>query len=450
MKIKIYKLFIIFILFLSILEANDKLTNNEFIWHLTVLFFVIFILITIAYLNQKKLKKLSEVEKNKFQNIFYKATDGIAISTNGTLTECNDSLLKMFGYEKKEQIFKLKYLGFSPKFQPDGQKSLSKAIKMMTMARKYGVAHFEWVHLKSDNTEFWVDIVLTDISYTKEEELLHIVWRDIQHKKELENKLIELNLTLEKKVEIEVDKNKQQQLLMLHQSRLAQMGEMINMIAHQWRQPLNSLSMLNQSVVLKYNRDKLDIEFLEYFKINSKKQIKNMSQTIDDFRDFFKPEKEKVEFSINNVMDDTLDMVKPICKKNNINILFENKEEFKIMGYPNELGQAMLNIINNAKDALIYHDVNDKIIKINFEQIENNIILTISDNAGGISLNIIEKIFDPYFSTKGEKNGTGLGLYMSKLIIEEHMNGQLSVSNDKDGAIFSIKLENYTEIDFND
>ncbi|MEA3497693.1 MAG: HAMP domain-containing sensor histidine kinase, partial [Campylobacterota bacterium] len=219
----------------------------------------------------------------------------------------------------------------------------------------------------------------------------------------------------------------------------------------QWRQPLNSLSMLNQSILLKYNRKKLDDKFVEYFKINSNKQIQGMSKTIDDFRDFFKHEKGKVEFVINDVINDTLEMVKPIFTQNKIEIVFDANQNFTTIGYPNELGQAILNIINNAKEELTEKDTKvsfdstnltneDKKIKINLEQIENEIILNISDNAGGIPNDIIDNIFNPYFSTKEEKNGTGLGLYMSKIIIEDHMGGKLSVSNSDDGAVFSIKL----------
>ncbi|MEA3387642.1 MAG: CBS domain-containing protein, partial [Patescibacteria group bacterium] len=242
-----------------------------------------------------------------------------------------------------------------------------------------------------------------------------------------------LNTILKEKVDKEIKNNKKQQLLMLHQSRLAQMGEMISMIAHQWRQPLNSLSMLNQSILLKYNRKKLDDKFVEYFKINSNKQIQGMSKTIDDFRDFFKPEKEKVEFVINDVINDTLEMLKPIFIQNKIEIVFDTNQNFTTIGYPNELGQAILNIVNNGKDALVENDVEAKKIEINIEQIENEIVLKTSDNAGGIPQDIIDKIFDPYFSTKEERNGTGLGLYMTKIIIEEHMGGILSVSNDNDG-----------------
>ena len=255
--------------------------------------------------------------------------------------------------------------------------------------------------------------------------------------KSTQEELQELNNTLEKRIKSEVEKNRQQQFLLLQQSRLVQMGEMISMIAHQWRQPLNILGMLNQTIILKYKENKLNDESIDYFKNNSKLQITQMSQTIDDFRNFFKPEIEKEEFYINEVIHNTINMVKPIFTHEGIHINLEIKVEPKMIAYPNELGQAILNIINNAKDALIEKNVKEKTISISLFQNDNHPTLTISDNAGGIPKEIIDKIFEPYFSTK-EKNGTGLGLYMTKIIMEDHMNAKIDVTNNTGGAVFTI------------
>ena len=256
--------------------------------------------------------------------------------------------------------------------------------------------------------------------------------------KKLHKKIKILNDTLEKRVIEEVEKNKLQQLLMLHQNRLAQMGEMISMIAHQWRQPLNNLAVLNQTIILKYKKGKLDDILINRFQENSKKQINQMSNTIDDFKNFFRPEKEKTEFIINDTIHHVLDILNPIFEKNNIDIKFEEDDDYQIIGYPNELGQAILNIIINARDALVENNIKNKEINISLKQNNENIILSIKDNGGGISDEIIYKIFDPYFSTKLEKNGTGLGLYMTKMIIDEHMGAKLIVQNFNDGSEFMI------------
>jgi len=246
--------------------------------------------------------------------------------------------------------------------------------------------------------------------------------------------------SLHRTIELEISKNKEQQLLMLHQSRLAQMGEMISMIAHQWRQPLNNLSLVNQLLLSKYDKDKLDENAIQYFKVNSRKQIDLMSKTIDDFRNFFNDEKEKQIFFINDVIKNILDMTKVIYVNSGVSININFEDKYSSFGYPSALSQAILNIINNAKDALIEANVKNKEINIDVYKDKNKIIISIRDNAGGVPENIIDKIFDPYFSTKKEKNGTGLGLYMSKMIIIEKMDGFIDVCNDKNGANFKIYL----------
>ncbi len=253
-----------------------------------------------------------------------------------------------------------------------------------------------------------------------------------------ERKQRELNL--HKIIEKEVQKNKEQQLLMFQQNRLAQMGEMIAMISHQWKQPLNSLSVINQTLIIKYMRGKMNDDEIKRFQEKSNIQIEYMSATIDDFSSFFKPMKNKINFCINDVVEQMLKITESVYIMNDISVDFTVEKKYYVDGFQNEFGQAILNIINNAKDALINNNIENKSITINIEEDTKNIILTISDNAGGIPLNIIDKIFNPYFSTKENKNGTGLGLYMSKQIIEDKLNAKISVKNNDNGAIFKICL----------
>jgi len=248
-------------------------------------------------------------------------------------------------------------------------------------------------------------------------------------------------MLLKKTIFNEIEKNEQQQLLLLQQSRLAQMGEMIAMIAHQWRQPLNNLSLINQLLVSKFNKGNINAETIEYFKVNSNKQINQMSSTIDDFRNFFEPTKEKKVFSLNKLIDDMLNITQNIYTTLNIDLVFTPNKEYFVYGYYNELGQAILNIINNSKDALSELTINNKRINIMLIKGEKNIVLSITDNAGGITKEISEKMFDPYFSTKKEKNGTGLGLYMAKIIIEDKLNGEILFTNTDTGAQFDILLK---------
>jgi len=247
--------------------------------------------------------------------------------------------------------------------------------------------------------------------------------------------------SLESKIEEEVSKNKEQQLLLLAQSRLAQMGEMIAMIAHQWRQPLNNLSLSNQLLVSKYNKGKLNDKTMEIFKETSKKQITHMSKTIDDFRNFFKSEQKITVFSINEVVNDILNITDGMYATYAIKLDFKTSREFYTEGYPNELGQAILNLINNSKDALMEIQRDEKFINISLQERDGSIVLAVEDNAGGIPDAIAAKIFDPYFSTKESKNGTGLGLYMTKMILTDKFNGDIIFKNTDSGVKFEITLQ---------
>jgi signal transduction histidine kinase len=254
---------------------------------------------------------------------------------------------------------------------------------------------------------------------------------------DMKNRTKKLKILVQK----ELDKNKEQQFHMLQRNRLALKGEMISMIAHQWKQPLNNLSLINQMLVFQYEEGRLDKEALDSFDRDSSKQIKQMSQTISDFTNFFSPEKSSQKFSLENILLESLAFLRPIFEKERIEVHLniQCKNNILLDGYPNELGQMLINILNNAKDVLMERDIKQREIWIEVEKVKDEIHLSIEDNGGGIPQSIIGKIFDPYFSTKA-KNGTGLGLYMSNMIIEEHMNGQLLVSNSKRGARFEIIL----------
>ena len=266
-----------------------------------------------------------------------------------------------------------------------------------------------------------------------------------QKLRKAKDSLSKLNATLEERITQEVEKNREKELLMLNQARLAQMGQILNMIAHQWRQPLNNLMLVNQTLVLKYKRSQGQIESkdMDTFQNNSTKLISQMSKTIDDFRNFFKPKKAMEIFTLNEMLEQLLDIVKPVFESFNIQVDYEAVEEVCIKGYPNELAQAVLNILYNAKDALIEVEEKERLVKISLYKDNNKVGISIKDNAGGIPQEIIEKIFHPYFSTKEEKNGTGLGLYMSQLIVQKHNNAKLLVYNEVDGVVFKIEFDEY-------
>ena len=250
------------------------------------------------------------------------------------------------------------------------------------------------------------------------------------------------NDTLESRIAEALEKNREQELFMLQQDRLAKMGEMIAMIAHQWRQPLNNLSLLIQMLVSKYKKDILNDEGVEYFRTNSLKQIEQMSSTIDDFRNFYRSEREIREFCVNESIEKLISITRMSFASEDIEVHFRAAGRCYYTGYPNELAHAVLNIMNNAREAFAERDgaVTDKRIVIRLEEQEEALTLEICDNAGGIPEEIMDQIFDPYFSTKQDKNGTGLGLYMTNVMIVDHMRSKISVSNRDGGACFTITL----------
>ena len=253
-----------------------------------------------------------------------------------------------------------------------------------------------------------------------------------------------LNESLRRRVKKEVQKSREKDKLLLYKSRLAQMGEMINMIAHQWRQPLNVISMLHQSMILKYKKGELEDTIVNEFSNKFNEQVGYMSQTIDDFRNFFKPEKEKEPFVLNDAIKNAVHMIEKSFQKENISLVYEEKVKCAIVsGYKNEFTQVLLNILNNAKDALFHQEQEHKIVIITLFMYHEKYILCIEDNGGGIQEEYLEKVFEPYFSTKEQYNGTGLGLYICKMIVEEHMQGMLEVKNrdaNEKGAKFCIYL----------
>ncbi|WP_417325504.1 sensor histidine kinase [Halarcobacter sp.] len=250
--------------------------------------------------------------------------------------------------------------------------------------------------------------------------------------------LEEQNKELEKLVAIEVEKNRQKDEIIFQQNKLAAMGEMLENIAHQWRQPLMEISALFIPIEAKinFNKNINNDELLD--SINKLNHItKYMSNTIDDFKNFFATNKEKTEFKLSDQINSSLGIIITGLRKNGIFVDIIIKKNPTIFGYKNEYTQVLINILNNAKDALIDRKIKEPKIIITLDSNNKNSILSVEDNAGGIQVKPIDNIFKPFF-TYGKKEGTGIGLFMSKLIIEKNMNGKLLVSNEKAGASFKI------------
>ena len=243
--------------------------------------------------------------------------------------------------------------------------------------------------------------------------------------------LRKLNDSLEKKIKTEVENSRKKDQIMFQQARLASLGEMLQNIAHQWRQPLSALTMIIQSFQSKFLSGKLNEEFVDSRVEDAGVLAKNMSETLEDFRTFFDPNKFHKNFSVKKVIEKSIDLTKYQLEKEGIEVYFNMIEKQEIYGFENELTHVVLNLINNSKDALIESKRTKKQIRIIVKPTQDSVIINIIDNAGGIKSDIIAKVFDPYFTTKHKSVGTGIGLYMSKQMVEKHMNGKIDCKNIK-------------------
>ncbi len=382
-------------------------------------FMFIFMIIKIINILKNELRLKEMIDKY----IILSTTD-----LKGNITSVSSAFCDISGYTKDELIGKPHNIVRHPEMKSEIFKQLWKTIES---GNKFNV---NLKNLKKDSGYYWVNANIEPVFNSKGKIESYISIRhDITDKKMLK----ELNNSLEKKVQEEVESNRQKDQQMIEQSRLAQMGEMISMIAHQWRQPLSAIGSISAALELKSKLNKLDNNMVLKQANNISRNVQHLSSTINDFRDFFKPLKMKKDISFDDAIISALNIVGSSIENKSITIVksLHSKECFST--YSNELKQVILNLLKNAEDILIEKNIQDPIITI----ITKDNCLSIKDNGGGIPEGIITKIFDPYFSTKPEKNGTGLGLYMSKTIIEEHCGGKLSVANDEDGAVFTIELK---------
>ena len=282
-------------------------------------------------------------------------------------------------------------------------------------------------------------IVAMSASWTMHESLIRSVELNDLYAQS-QDKLSQINSSLEERIAKEVENNRIKDQQMLSQSRLAQMGEMISMIAHQWRQPLASISAISGTLSIDVIMDNYKKEFFQERLESISELSQHLSSTIDDFRGFFKEDKELINISISELFESSLHIIGPTLASKGIIVEAKIKEEISLYTYPNEIRQVILNLIKNSEEAIEENKVHKGKIRVHAYEKENRVYLSIEDNAGGIPKEIIDKVFDPYFTTKSKMDGTGLGLYMSKMIIEEHCGGKLIVQNKDDGACFILTI----------
>ena len=390
-------------------HSTPTMYNNEIVLYVTI------IDITEEIMVKDKLTTLKE----EFNNFFELSINIHLISTDsGTIIQMNKACQKLLGYTYDELI-NHSFLNF---VHPDDIKKTVNEMKKLN--RGETIYYFE-NRYKHKNGHYlnlaWSANFANNLIYASAQDITSL------------------------KV-MEKERNKQEQIL-FQQSKMAAMGEMIENIAHQWRQPLSAISVVSSGLKIKDEMNMLKNTDIKIGTDQIIDAVEHLSQTIDDFRDFYKIDKQKQSFNINEVIDKAFKLITSQFKSTNITIL-KNIKEGTIVGYKNELIQVLINILNNARDELISNNQSLKLIII--ETVVNNGILEIyiKDNAGGIPEEIINNIFLSHFTTKEDSGGTGIGLYMSKMILEEHLQGKIEVENinfmhEKDsctGAQFKLSL----------
>ncbi len=384
---------------------------------------------------------------------------------NGIITFVNDEFCKISGYTQEELLGKNHNIVRHPdvpasKFKLLWQTIKSKKIYKSTVKNKAKDGSTFYVNttvipildINGDIEEFIAiryDVtqeIFYKHSLEKKEKELEELNKELEKRVEAKTKeLKELNETLELRVKEEIKKNEAKQKVMFWQSRFASLGEMLANIAHQWRQPLTELNLILFS--LKKAALNRDDEIVEELYKESKILIQNMSNTIENFSNFFKPDKEKQHFILHESIEEALHILQRVLKRDLIEVK-TSYEDVAVMGIPNEFTQVIINLLKNSRDAFVHNSVLIREIKIDLYKEDRYAVIIVEDNAGGIEEKERYKIFEPYFTTKHTSQGTGLGLFMSKMICEKGFHGSLDVSSKRGTTRFIIKIP--IEVDGNE
>jgi len=308
---------------------------------------------------------------------------------------------------------------------------------------------------KKMNGILWIDALLNDKENTPnvakiegEDGKIHLFRVNINEKRADEN-LYSITLTditeieaYKSELQEKIKKIKEKQQILIQNSKMASMGEMIANIAHQWRQPLNSLSALHTVLMMDYeDNGRLTQEEIAQFKEESSQYIHKMSSTIDDFRNFFSPTKEKEQFVVSDAIKESIKFVKDSYLDSNVELIDRTQDgDTQMCSYKNELMQVIMILLNNSRDAVVCNKIEKPQVIVDLVHRDEKIEIRIKDNGGGIDDDIMDRIFEPYFTTKFKSDGTGVGLYMSKMIIEDSIGGELVLENDDDGVLATLIL----------
>lgn len=379
---------------------------------------------------QKQLAKKTSL-LNQYKNAIDTSLFLIRADTEGNIIYANDKYADLTGYALPEIIGQTHRL-FK---HPDTPKAQIEEIWKTIQSKK--VWHGTMLNQTKEGKTFYTDTFIVPIldENNKIEEYLDMR-TDIT---EIKNYLT----IIQQKVDEATKEIQNQQQQLFSQSRSAALGEMFDNIAHQWRQPIGAINnaIINAEFALELGNMEINDIHKTFEHINTYTAF--LSKTIDDFRNFSHPNNEKTIFPLHDVIAQTIAIVQGAYEMNSIILSYDSDEKSRLLhvqGPKGELSQVILNVLSNARDALIDKGLKAGVVTLSLKKSEDTVLMNISDNAGGIPEEILPKIFDPYFTSKTKNQGTGIGLYMSKTIIEKHYNGTIEAKNSKEGAIFTITL----------
>lgn len=393
--------------------------------------------------SRRAVEEAVKASEDRFRKIFNSSYDAIfLLDSRGAILDVNDKMLELFGVRRDEAASLSFARDYSSQDNPLDALAVAWSEVMAGQER-----FFEWKSRRPhDGSIFYTDVYLRHIALADRHVILANV-RDVTERKRVlaalaarQEDISNLNRDLTRRVRQETEKNRQKDLLLLNQTRLAAMGEMIGNIAHQWRQPLNALSILlaNMRFDCEASGAAQGAAMDSYRQAND--VLRKMSTTIDDFRNFFRPNKERETFRVVAAIADALLLVDASLAQSGIAVRFTARHDPEILGFRGEFSQVVLNLLSNAKDAITQSEASPGIIAIRVMARADKAVIHIRDNGGGIRPDIMERMFDPYFTTKNDQGGTGLGLYMSRIIITDHLRGTLEATNTADGVRFTIRI----------
>ena len=408
------------------LHAHTKdVINKAFIWIIVLSFIIILIAILVSIRIDKTIKQYTdEIVQKKFelelaQEVAKIGSWSLNLKTNEVAW--SDEMYNIFEIDKEK--LKPSYEVFLSRVHPEDRAKVNdNYIKSLKDKQTYHIVH----RLLMDEGRIkWIDEKGQTVFDENNQAIISSgTARDIT--KEYEQQ----------------ENSKMQEKILYEQEKLASMGEMIGNIAHQWRQPLSVISTSTSGMQIEKEMNTLSDEKFDNYTNGILKNTDFLSNTIDTFRNYIKEKKEKKEVILQDRIYNAVSIVESTLKNNHIEMInnIDKCEPIAITMVVGELSQVLINLVSNAKDVLIQNDIENKVLKIDLRKEDDKAIITVEDNGGGIEADILPKIFNPYFSTKHQSQGTGLGLHMSKEIVEKHLNGTLSARNGKDGAIFIIEL----------